>query len=328
VNVASESLGARLRRARESKSISVQKAADELRLDAWAIEAIENDQYDRVGPAVYARGHLKKYAQLLGLPLDEVLAGYEALNTGRLVAPTAAPLRVRTQAAVASNLPAGQLAVVGLLVLVIMGMLWWKPWQQRVALEAVDAGPASTASYATEPPAAPAQNSRADVAAVGAPRGAPADLAAAPAVAGAAPGAAPPVTPAATPTAGGVGSARVEGPARQVPAAAVAATGGVTGAGAGHARLRMSFSADSWVDVRDASGKQVFSGNGRANSVKTIVGDAPLSIYLGYANGVQLEINERAVAIAPSFVSGDAARFQAGADGVLRSYSNNSRPRG
>jgi cytoskeleton protein RodZ len=90
----------------------------------------------------------------------------------------------------------------------------------------------------------------------------------------------------------------------------------------------MSFSADSWVDVRDATGKQVWSGNGRANSVKTIVGDAPLRIYLGYANGVQLEINERAVAIAPAFVSGDAARFQAGADGVLRSYSNNGRPRG
>jgi hypothetical protein len=37
---------------------------------------------------------------------------------------------------------------------------------------------------------------------------------------------------------------------------------------------------------------------------------------------VQLEINNRAVAIGPQFVSGDAARFEAGADGVLRRDSH------
>jgi hypothetical protein len=39
---------------------------------------------------------------------------------------------------------------------------------------------------------------------------------------------------------------------------------------------------------------------------------------LGYAGGVQLEINDRAVAIGPQFVSGNVARFEAGADAVLR----------
>jgi hypothetical protein len=41
-------------------------------------------------------------------------------------------------------------------------------------------------------------------------------------------------------------------------------------------------------------------------------------VYLGFASGVQLEINNRAVAIGPQFVAGDVARFEAGADGVLR----------
>ena len=98
--------------------------------------------------------------------------------------------------------------------------------------------------------------------------------------------------------------------------------------GAGHARLRMSFSADSWVDVRDAKGKRVFAGNGRANSVKSLAGEAPLRVYLGFASGVQLEINERAVAIGPQFVNGDVARFEAGADGILRRDSHNARPHG
>jgi hypothetical protein len=38
---------------------------------------------------------------------------------------------------------------------------------------------------------------------------------------------------------------------------------------------------------------------------------------------VQLEINDRAVAIGPQFFAGDVARFEAGADGVLR---RDSRP--
>ena len=33
---------------------------------------------ERIGPTVYAKGHLKKYAALLGLPAAEILAGFES----------------------------------------------------------------------------------------------------------------------------------------------------------------------------------------------------------------------------------------------------------
>jgi hypothetical protein len=62
----------------------------------------------------------------------------------------------------------------------------------------------------------------------------------------------------------------------------------------------------------------VFEGNGRANSVKTVAGTAPFKVYLRSAGGVQLQLNDRAVAIGRQFISGDEARFEAGADGVLR----------
>jgi hypothetical protein len=111
-------------------------------------------------------------------------------------------------------------------------------------------------------------------------------------------------------------------------AAATTAADNKAVAGAGVVHLRMSFSAESWVEVHDASGHRVFSGYGQANSVKTLVGDGPLRVYLGFASGVQLEVNERAVAIGSAFVHADVARFQAGADGVLRSFANDSRPHG
>ena len=104
--------------------------------------------------------------------------------------------------------------------------------------------------------------------------------------------------------------------------AAAASDAAVPPPGAGRARLRLSFSADSWVDVHDANGRRTFAGNGLANSVKTIAGAAPLRVYLGVGSGVQLEINDRAVAIGPQFFAGDVARFEAGADGVLRRDSH------
>ncbi len=97
--------------------------------------------------------------------------------------------------------------------------------------------------------------------------------------------------------------------------------------------MRLSFSADSWVDVHDASGHRLFAGRGHANSVKTIAGAAPMKVYLGFASGVQLEVNNRVVAIGPQFVAGDVAHFEAGADGVLRrdvhaSAAGDPHPRG
>jgi cytoskeleton protein RodZ len=131
--------------------------------------------------------------------------------------------------------------------------------------------------------------------------------------------AAAPVGAAATPS---TGAAVADVPASN------AADAGAPVPGAGRARLRLSFSADSWVDVHDAAGKRTFAGNGLANSVKTISGLAPMRVYLGVGSGVQLEINDRAVAIGPQFFAGDVARFEAGADGVLRRDSRGDPSRG
>ncbi len=70
--------GPTLKAERERRGLSAQKAADEMHLDRWVIDALEADDYQRIGPTVYAKGHLKKYAALLGLPATEILAGFES----------------------------------------------------------------------------------------------------------------------------------------------------------------------------------------------------------------------------------------------------------
>ena len=62
-----QALGQQLKAEREKRGMSAQKMADDMHLDAWVIEALEAGDYQRIGPTVYAKGHLKKYADLLGV---------------------------------------------------------------------------------------------------------------------------------------------------------------------------------------------------------------------------------------------------------------------
>ncbi len=290
---AGTSIGPRLKTERERRGLSLQKAADELHLDGWVIDALEADDYERIGPSVYAKGHLKRYAALLGLPAEEIMAAYESrVQAPRPPAPQPASVRLRTDPPIVSDLPSP--VVVGSIAAVMLaaGVLWWKPWHQRVA------GPATGETLAANPSAASA-DSAADSAAA-----AVSSATASPA-------------PAPAPSLASSQPVMPPGGAAAAPATRAAAPPDAM-AGMGRARLRLSFSADSWVDVHDAAGRRVFAGNGLANSVKTIAGTAPMRVYLGFASGVQLEINNRAVAIGPQFMAGDVARFEAGADGVLR----------
>jgi cytoskeleton protein RodZ len=70
--VQNESLGLRLRAAREAKGLTCEAAAQNLRLPASVVQSLEAERFERIGHAVYLRSYLSKYLQLLDLP--QVLA--------------------------------------------------------------------------------------------------------------------------------------------------------------------------------------------------------------------------------------------------------------
>jgi cytoskeleton protein RodZ len=279
--------GARLRREREKRGLSALEAAERLHLDPWAVEALETNRFDSLGPPVYAKGHLRQYALLLSLPPAEILASYEGIQQD--AAPAVEPAPAVPRESVPLSAPLSRLAVpigggVAAAAVFVSILMAWKPWSPSPAQQAATAPITGAAGASLSPGPLPAAE----------------DSDAAPE---SSPGRAPQARTA-------TGSAQM--------AAAGAAASAAIAQGGGRARLRMSFSADSWVEVREAGGATLFRGKGPANSVKVIAGVAPLTVFLGYVSGVQLEINNRVVAIGPQFVHGDVARFDAGADGVLR----------
>lgn len=76
-DVAVQTVGARLRAAREDRGWTREEVSARLKLQAGLVRRIEEDDYNGMAHAVYLRGYLTSYARLLGLPLsiaDEVVA--------------------------------------------------------------------------------------------------------------------------------------------------------------------------------------------------------------------------------------------------------------
>src|SRR5579862_5759961 len=144
--------GAKLKGERERRGLSAQKAADEMHLDRWVIDALEADDYKRIGASVYAKGHLKKYAALLGLPVAEILASYESRGQARNE-PTSPPpsvLRASRTEAPANNLSSAQIAACAAAGVLLLGVLLWRPWHHRAKAPA-SSPPAAAASAPASP---------------------------------------------------------------------------------------------------------------------------------------------------------------------------------
>ena len=70
-------LGAALTAAREQRGLSVEDVAAATRIRATIIRAIEADDFAACGGAVYARGHLRSVAQVVGADPKPLIAEFD-----------------------------------------------------------------------------------------------------------------------------------------------------------------------------------------------------------------------------------------------------------
>lgn len=85
--------------------------------------------------------------------------------------------------------------------------------------------------------------------------------------------------------------------------------GPAAGAGSPLNPLVMRFPAESWIEVRDASGSVLVTGTQPAGSVREVSGDLPLSLVIGNASGVTVTWRGTPVDVAPHMRLG-IARFR------------------
>ena len=285
--------GARLRREREAQGIGHQQAAESLNLDPAVLTHLEANDFAALGAPVFVKGHLRRYASMLGLAEDEIVSMYDRskqqLGEPSLVPKSRlemAPVRGKSRwpwvvgGAAAFFVAAGLIAYLS-----EHGLPWTGTSPEETTAPVLQEVPATTTQ-------APAAASTASVAAAA--------------------GSTPTVPTAAQPT----------GPAPSSSNAAPAAPGADAPASAalqpGQVSLQLKFSADSWVEVFDGSGKAVLYDLGKAGTERTLTATAPLSVTIGDAAAVTVTVNGRVLPVLPRAQGQALARFSIGPDGSLR----------
>ena len=265
-----------LRRTREAQGLSISEVAHALKLNPRQIEALEAGRFDLLPGFAFTRGFLRNYARLLKIDPAPFLAQLEQPEADANVelAPSSnaqGEMPEIGRGRFRRSVIPGILAALALLGVVVAG--WYydtlrsKPTEELAAslpapVEAVpQSEPAPSGETVTPVPVGP--------------------IVAAPAEGTVAPPAAPVVAADAAPAA--------------VPVAVEAPK-----AADGVDRLVFDFSQDAWVEIKDASGKIIFSRLGKAGSREQVEARAPFSLVVGNARYVKLERNGTPVNLSAS----------------------------
>ena len=122
--------GERLRQARREQQISVLEVAKELHLDEPKVRALERNEFDVLGAPVFAKGHLRKYAQLVGVDEDDVFADYYAM-THTLSMP---PIVVGRKKFRRESSPGPWIALI-IVIIVAAAAYWWFEMRESASLD-------------------------------------------------------------------------------------------------------------------------------------------------------------------------------------------------
>jgi len=259
----SEGIGARLRSARERKRLTILQAAERLHVDPDILEALEAENFAKLGAPVYVKGHLRHYAELVDESPEALFGLYShgikvpppdltrvpkpvADDTGRLVAP----------------------AVIVVIGFAVAGTVWWGLSLSHRQWLIAAPGPVPI----TVPAATPMQANQ------------PVEL-----------------------TVAGDTAAAAARPAGGHAAAAAPAHGDI--------EVIFVYSADSWTEVRDATGRRLLYGLLLGRATRRLEGVPPLSVLLGDASGVTLEVGGRPESFSPFVRADHTAWFLIAADG-------------
>ncbi|MEK8090685.1 helix-turn-helix domain-containing protein [Thermithiobacillus plumbiphilus] len=249
--------GTSLRDRRMERGLSLNDVAKRLHLTSDQVQALEQDQYERLPGAVFVRGFIRKYARLLDLDGEELVArlgwhgsAAEAGPSKRVIPNAEGPLMEHNWRTVLWTL----MAVCVLIGIVILVYKQTETGLDTLALDIGGNDEIRANSPAASSPAGPVQ----------------------------------------LPANSSVPTARTGSPAMPL---AVAPTFSFDETPAASATLQLELTDEVWVDVKDASNKTLFKKLAKAGEQAKVEGQPPFRVVLGNAAAAQVWYNGNAFAV-------------------------------
>lgn len=279
------SIGETLKNLREERNLTVTEIAGSLHLDPRIIELLERDAFEELPAGIFVRGYIRNYAKQLGVDPERLIGIYD--ETGYEEEPEIIPEVKHPRETSSSDKPVKAFSYLLTLILVILLIAWWQSnflitdnIGQSVPDEA-DRGQPPAFDYPFEVVNHP------DIQYYEKP---------------------PPVE-----TEQPEETASSDGPPGSPASENLMDAGDetITTTADGPDEVILKLSADSWIEVRDADGREIYVNLARAGETLVLRGQAPFSVLLGFAQGVEITFNGEEFDSASHSRSG-VARFTLG----------------
>ncbi len=248
--------GERLAAARREQQISVLEISKELHLDEPKVRALERNEFEVLGAPVFAKGHLKKYAELVNVDPDDILADYYRLERAGEMPPLVSSRRRPRQ-----ELSPGPWIAVIVVVVVVATAYWWftsRPLQTETSPDVV-VPPSTDESMTVEPPETDD------------------GMVIAPGQADDEPVAEPETTEPET-----TEPEATDAPVEETSSPALAD---------GQMRMLLTYTGDCWTEISDASGRRLFFDLGKDGRTVELTGAEPFNVLLGNPGNVSVLVN-------------------------------------
>ena len=272
-----------LRAARVQQNLTQREVAEILFITMHYVNAIEHDEHHKLPGAVFAKGYIKRYAEIVALDKTTVMAAYEGLSHASPDAITGIARNAKKARRVGKSLWVVAASAM-VFICLFLGLWAWNG-------EDVDTPQGSVEPVLSELPES-------------ASRGQPVTpMPAAPADIGYASGRATAMvrenlsSPLASPQQPTVDGRTISGSINRTEADERSVSGGDSSEparvveGEGKDTLKLSFSGTSWIEVRDSGDGGRYRGLRVAGDVLEIKGLAPFDVFLGDAPRVRLFLN-------------------------------------
>ncbi len=262
--------GERLAAVRRELGVSVRDVAKELHLDEPKIRALEENRFEVLGAPVFAKGHLRTYAELMRVPIDDVISDYYLLNRSAGAPPVVGPPRESRRDTSIGLWIAGIIVIL----MVATAAWWWMNRKPETEIPIIE--PATLAPFESERSIDATQQ----LADNNSPNGdsgtfeLPEQLE---------------IAPHAIDPQVAIDDVLPE-PEPDLQMADVAQDGGI-GIAEGNVELTLSYSGECWTEVTDATGRRLFYNLGTDGGSVTVSGIEPLRVLLGNSANVSIQVN-------------------------------------
>lgn len=264
--------GERLGAARTEQKVAVAEIAKELHISEEKVEALERNEFERLGAPVFAKGYMRKYSQLVGLDADEILSDYAELTAAVDSQPV-----IKARPRPRREMSPGPWIAVIVIIIVIVTAYW--VFTTRPAWLGLGAPVEQDAPLVNQMPEDGAGADEQSVNEIDADEES----------------AAPSAEDDAVDDEAAIVDRTVDEQTLTEEPASMPLDAAPQPAGpsldSGEMQLLLTYSGDCWTEISDATGRRLYFGLGSDGRTVELSGTAPFDVLLGNANNVTLQLN-------------------------------------